>query len=449
MTDVAVILPALNEEGSVQDVVQGFARHGARVVVVDNGSTDATAARARDAGATVVHEPRRGYGAACLAGLRALESDPPEVVVFADCDGTIDPADLPALVAPIEHDEADLVLGNRTDIDPGALPGKNQVARVVARLTFRTLYGLKIHDLGPFRAVRWSTTRALHLRHPTYGLPVETVARAARVKARIVEVDTRYLNRSAGQSKVGANPFQAAWVGLVMLWVPLRIRLARPRGTHRGTIVVFARTPERGAVKTRLAARYGDDRALELHRAFLADTLEAARQTGAQVILARTPGPACEEERLAHHVVVQRGDTFGRRFDGVLRDAHRIAGREPYLLVGSDTPHLSPRAMRDALDRLRRDGAVYGPNDGHGFYAIGFRGEPVSVASVFAQDDECAALDSILEAAGRRVVRLPVFYDLDVPEDVARLTNELAARRTDWIPPRTEGLLCTEPRVVG
>lgn len=442
--DVAVVLPALNEEGSVQQVVQGFTEQGARVVVADNGSEDQTANRARAAGATVVTEPRRGYGAACLAGIQALRDNPPDIVVFADCDGTIDARDLAALVAPIVRGKADLALGRRTDVAPGAFPLKNRLAKHAAAATFLLLNGIRIRDLGPFRALRWSTLVAINLQDDSYGLPVETVAKAARARARIVEVDVAYLNRTAGESKVGTHLAQAIKVGFEMAWVPVRIRFAGGRRTkrRRGAIIVFGRTPELGAVKTRLAKRYGDAQALLLHQAFLRDTLDAARATGATVIFARTMGPDCQESAWADHVIIQRGESFGARFDAALHDAHKLLPkRTPYLVVGVDSPHVGPAPMRDALDGLRRGKAVYGPNDGHGFYALGFCGAPTPVAKVFDHDDERSALNRTLAGAGLHTTKLTTRFDLDEPQDLARLAGDLSTTRHDWVPPRTRRVL--------
>ncbi len=121
---VAVILPALNEAQAVEAVVEGFLREGMRVIVVDNGSTDGTGPTAARAGAEVVYEKTRGYGSACLAGLSYLTPHSPSIVVFADCDGTLDPHDIRRLIAPIESGAADVVLGRarpggkRSSTDP-------------------------------------------------------------------------------------------------------------------------------------------------------------------------------------------------------------------------------------------------------------------------------------------------------------------------------------------
>lgn len=224
---VAVVLPALDEEGAVAGVVRGFRATGARVLVVDNGSGDATAERALAAGAEVVREPRRGYGAAVLAGLARLREDPPDVVAFADCDGTIDPTDLARLVAPLARGEADLALGRRAFAERGALPIHQRAGNAVAAALLREAHGVEARDVPPFRAARWDLVRELDLAHPTYGLPVETLARAAQAGARIVEVDVAYLRRAAGTSKVSGNLWAAARAGLVMLHVTLALALRR------------------------------------------------------------------------------------------------------------------------------------------------------------------------------------------------------------------------------
>ena len=225
-TEVAVILPALNEEGSVESVVTGFRDEGVRVLVVDNGSTDDTATRALRAGAEVVHEKNRGYGYACLAGLSYLNTNPPEIVVFADCDGTLDPRDLQNLIQPITSDRADLVLGRRVRVETGALPLHQRIGNEIALVLLRTLYGLAVSDIPPYRAVRWSFLVKLGLSERTYGLPVETVAVAARRNGRVEEVNVTYRRRVEGKSKVTGslrNSLLAGWAMLSLL-VVLRFR---------------------------------------------------------------------------------------------------------------------------------------------------------------------------------------------------------------------------------
>lgn len=224
--NVALILPALDEEAAVERVVLGFRAYASRVVVVDNGSADRTAEIAAKAGAEVVREPRRGYGRACLAGIAHLRASPPDVVAFADCDGTLDPADLPRLVAALEG--ADLVLGRRAHVQRGALPPHQRLGNRIACLGLRA-YGLRVRDVPPFRALKWSAVERLRLREPTYGLPVETLAMAARRGMRVNEVDAAYRQR-VGQSKVTGTFAGSAKAALVMGSLLVRLRFRRLAG---------------------------------------------------------------------------------------------------------------------------------------------------------------------------------------------------------------------------
>ena len=214
----------------------------------------------------------------------------------------------------------------------------------------------------------------------------------------------------------------------------------------RGTIVVFARAPVLGRPKTRLAQRWGAAAALRMHRAFLGDTLENARAAGAWVVLAHTPERTnFDEQALADAVVVQRGRTFGERMDHTFeRVSEDYGDGQPLLLIGSDTPHLPTSRLRDALDRLRKTGAVVGPASRGGFYLLGFSQNPVPVRSVFRSRQQARALVRHLSHAGLTTELLPPWYDLDTPGDVLRLRRELLAHQAsfrDWQPERTGRLL--------
>jgi rSAM/selenodomain-associated transferase 2 len=204
MDKIAVIIPAYNEAASIGRVLDDLPAV-AQVVVVDNGSSDATTAVARAHGARVVHEPRRGYGAACLAGMAALDRDA-EIVVFLDADYSDHPEELPRLVAPILSGEADLVVGSRIlgQREPGALPPHARWGNGLAVALLRLLYGVRFTDLGPFRAIRASSLRALGMGDPDYGWTVEMQARAARAGLRVIEVPVSY-RRRIGRSKVSGT----------------------------------------------------------------------------------------------------------------------------------------------------------------------------------------------------------------------------------------------------
>lgn len=204
---IDVIIPALNEAASIGRVVRGIPRPPVRtVIVVDNGSVDLTAAAARAAGAAVVLERRRGYGSACLAGIRMLPSDT-DVVVFMDGDGSDDAAQIAHLVAPIVEGRADLVVGSRTAAAAraGTLTVPQRIGNVVASSWLRLRFGMPATDLGPFRAIRRVALDELAMSDPDYGWTVEMQIKAARRGLRYVEVPVPCRPRQAGTSKVSGT----------------------------------------------------------------------------------------------------------------------------------------------------------------------------------------------------------------------------------------------------
>lgn len=203
---VVAVIPALNEAGAIGAVVRALPRQLVqRVIVVDNGSHDGTAAAARAAGAEVVREPRRGYGYACMAGVAAAAEA--EVLLFLDGDGSDFAEDAGELLAPILAGRADLVLGSR-ELGGTAGAGLPLQARAGNRLAvwlIGRLDGVRLSDLAPFKAVRSEALRSLALRERTYGWTIELIVRAAQCGLRIDEVPARYRARLAGESKVSGT----------------------------------------------------------------------------------------------------------------------------------------------------------------------------------------------------------------------------------------------------
>lgn len=222
---VALIIPALNEEEALPRVLAEVPRDVVgRVIVVDNGSTDGTAAAARAAGAEVVQEPKRGYGAACLAGIRRLADDPPDVVVFIDGDHSDRAAELPEVAGPVMRGEADMVIGSRVlgELEPGALTTPQRFGNALACSLLRVLHGARHTDLGPFRALSWDTLQRMQMADEDYGWTVEMQVKAARMGLRVAEVPVSYHRRRAGKSKVSGTVRGVVGAGTKILWTIFR-----------------------------------------------------------------------------------------------------------------------------------------------------------------------------------------------------------------------------------
>ncbi len=202
---IAAIIPALNEEEAIGQVVSAVPRDVvSAVIVVDNGSTDRTAEVARAAGAMVVPQPERGYGAACHAGLMA--ADGADLLVFLDGDRSDVPQEMPLVLGPIIQGWADLVIGSRLAgrREPGAMPPHALFGNWLASKVLRALYRVRMTDLGSFRAIRRVALLDLGMQERTFGWPVEMIAKAARRGYRIVEVPVSY-RRRIGRSKVAGS----------------------------------------------------------------------------------------------------------------------------------------------------------------------------------------------------------------------------------------------------
>lgn len=205
---IDVVLPCLDEAGALPWLLTRMPK-GFRPIVVDNGSTDGSADIARGLDAVVVEAARRGFGEACHAGLLAAESS---IVCFMDADASLDPRQLPRVVAPLHANASDLVLGRRRSVTRAAWPLHARIGNAVLARSLRRRTGLPLHDLGPMRAIRRRELLDLHLTDRRSGYPLQMVTAAAAAGLRVAEVDVDYLPR-IGKSKVTGTA-RGTWIAV-------------------------------------------------------------------------------------------------------------------------------------------------------------------------------------------------------------------------------------------
>lgn len=223
---ISVIIPALNEEESIVRVLRDIPRDLAgEVIVADNGSTDRTAELASANGARVVYEMRRGYGHACLKGIESLTD--PDIVVFLDADYSDHPQEMMQLCEPIQRNQADIVIGSRVlgRHEKDALPAHAQFGNSIASALIRVFFGHRYTDLGPFRAIRYSSLKELRMVDRTWGWTVEMQIKAIRHHLRIHEIPVSYRKR-IGQSKISGTIIGSLKAGSKIIWTILKYRFA-------------------------------------------------------------------------------------------------------------------------------------------------------------------------------------------------------------------------------
>ncbi len=380
---VAAVIPVLDEEVAIADVVRGSIVAGVCcVIVVDGGSRDRTREVARAAGATVLVEPRRGYGRACRTGTdRALsaaaDGHEHDAVAYLDGDGSCDPADLPRLISRLAT--ADVVLGRRPRhlAASGAMPGHARLGNALVAVIVSALTGRRIHDFPPAKVARVATLRRLRPDDDRFGWTVQFVTRAVRDRRiRVAECGVVFHARRGGISKVSGSWRTSLAVGRTMIGVALRESRIRP------TLALMAKAPRAGHAKTRMAAELGEEHTASLWQACLADTAATLARTADCVRLSTLTMVAVPEDVDAVRSIVGLGWTVRPQRSGGLASALVEVfldafdqGADRAIAVAGDNPTLPPECLASALRTLATAprAAVLGPSMDGGYHLVGLR----------------------------------------------------------------------------
>lgn len=438
-----IVLPCLDEADALPAVLAALP-DGWPVLVVDNGSTDDTAAVAATLGARVVVEPRRGYGAAVHAGLLAARAD---VVAVLDGDGSLDPDVLPALADEVLAGRADLAVGRRVPTSAGVWPWHARAGNFVIAAILRRR-GVPVHDIAPIRVARREALLDLRVADRASGYPLEMLLRgrgglADRGAARALSRSGRWTVQGF---RLGARvAARCTGHGRAAAVTPL-------------VLLVLAKAPEPGRVKTRLCPPATPDQAADLAAAALLDTLDAVRgvPSGHPVIAiaGRLAGAARAREITAMlrgvPTLEQRGADLSQRIAAAHADAGALLPGLPILQLGADTPQVDARLLLDAAAPLHRGvDAVVGPARDGGWWALGVRDPHVAsaIAGVpTSRPDTGDRTIHALRSAGLRVELLPVLTDVDTFADALlvagtapRTRFAAALAEQPWLTTRSAG----------
>ena len=427
---IAVIIPVLNEAESIGKVVAAIPKWVDDIIVVDNGSTDGTDAVAIKAGARVVSEPQRGYGAACLAGMAALQD--PDIVVFLDGDYSDYPEEMPLLVDPIVHGDVDFMVGSRVrgERERGALTPQAHFGNWLATKLIRLFWGIRYTDLGPFRAIRYRTLLQLGMVDQDYGWTVEMQIKAALHAVAADEVPVSYRKR-VGVSKVSGTVRGVVGAGYKILSTILFSALFSRHTLKTELLVFFTRYPEAGTTKTRLIPALGPEGAAEFQRQMTEHCLEIAPPVRPEVDIQVQYMGADRGEMVAWLGPIplyapqgegDLGERMARAFEMGFEQAYGKV-----IIVGTDCPALDSAVTTEAFAALDDHDMVIGPAADGGYYLIGLtmHTAPEDLDTLFM--DMAWGTDSVLGTtrtraaeANLKVAELRTLGDVDYPEDLPR-----------------------------
>lgn len=439
---IAVVIPALNEEPAIPHVLDSMPEWIDQIVVVDNGSTDGTAAVAREHGATVVHEPRRGYGAACLRGLNAVGT--PAVVVFVDADNSDDLNEMDKLVQPIIDGTADLVIGSRAlgPVEPGALTWPQRIGNAIASALIRRIWKQACTDLGPFRAVRFDALRLLEMDDMGFGWTVQMQARAFSRGLRVTEVPVSY-RRRIGQSKISGTVRGVIGAGARILTTIAKESLRSGAETMpRRRLLLFTRYPEAGTAKTRMIPLLGPEGAANLQRdmtSLMVSVLKQWRRFSSDSFAVYFHGGSLR----AMQEMFGAGVSYVPQSEGSLGDrvcqAFTKAAAEGYkkiVVIGADCPSIDEDVLNRAFSALDSCDVVVGPATDGGYYLIGTnRCYPELFQRIsWGTSDVLAQTRKSIERLGLRAHYLDALSDVDVPADLA-IWEQARGEFIEGVPP--------------
>jgi rSAM/selenodomain-associated transferase 1 len=420
---IAVIIPVLNEETVIGNVIRDIPAWVDEIVVVDRGSVDDTARVAADQGARVVSSSDPGYGAACLRGLEALHA--PDIVVFLDGDYSAHPEEMPLLVDPVIHGEVDFMVGSR---EPGALTRQVAFQNWLATKLIRVFWGIRYTDLGSFRAIRYRTLCQLGMVARDQRWLVEMQIKAALhvVPADEVPVSWREGHSKGSSTGAGANIF-----GTILLHA-----LFSKYSLKTGLLIYFTQFPEPGTSKPHLIDTLGAEGAADFQRAMtehvLAHSIPPLTEVETQIRYTGADRGALRAWLGPEHLYVRQGEgDLGERMARALDEGLRQAYGK-VVLCGCDCPGMTRRHTQEAFGSLDGADLVVGPSADGGVYLIGLslHGAPEEISTLFdgVEWETDTVRESMLANAERIGLSVGLLEELPVVHGAEELIHWEKAR---------------------